>query len=251
MTELTQKYRSIMGNLSLEPMERNRQVGELLKLKSPFTSPPKDDNYDRYGKNESIRLWNKGFYPEIKLLYNERPKGNPNDFAKAMINPSAVVVSDLCIDNYAPRTRALSSAINKTARGNDLLVVGNLLSKKYRKRWDLVAEFINDLRVGKMYLILGPYDVFSCDDYLEFGFSFVTDRAEKRFHLTKIIYSYFPVPVKKNQLNIHGHPSDNMYQSIGSAWHYDASPSYGLKSVAVNTLGNIIEEVSEKYGKDI
>ena len=254
MSELTQKYHDIKTSISRAPFGSMRyisdrvRVASMMKLKAPMTQAPKDSNYDIYGKEECLRLWNKGFYPEIKLLYNERPKGDPNAFAKALINPATAVVSDVRLDNYEPRTRAMAEAINRAAHGNDLIILGNLLSNKYRKRWDLAAEFINDLRVSKMFLILGPYDVFTCDDYIDFGFNFITDRAEKRYKLTKLIYSYFPVPVKKGQLNIHGHPSDNMYSQMGITGHFDASPIYGVKSVAINTLGSIIEEAGERDG---
>lgn len=252
MSELTQNYRKIMSNIHLDKLAKRKEVKDLFSTKVPFTDPPRDTNYDRYGKDEAIRIWNKGFYPEIKLLYNERPKGDPNAFAKALVSNETVVVADPCIDNYAPRTRALSGAINRASKhGGDLLILGNLTNKKYRKRFDLVAEFINDLNVHKLFLILGPFDIYSCDDYIDFGFSYVTDRAEKRLGFTRLIYTYFPIPVKEGQLNIHGHPSDDMYHSMGYRNHFDASPIMGIKSMAVNTLGDILAEVSERDGKDI
>lgn len=252
MSHIISEYNKLMNDTRLSGMDKAKAVTSMLKRKSIITTAPINYDYDKYGSKRADRLWSGGFYPEIKLLYNERPTGDPNAFAKAIVSPESVVVSDLNITSFSQRTRALSGAINKAAKGHDLIIVGNILDSKLKDRWDLIAEFINDLRVKNMYLILGPNDIFSMQDYIDFGFNFVTDRAEKTIKFTKLVYTYFPIPIKKNQINIHGHPSDNMYNTIEKAWHYDASPIYnGRISLAVNTLKDILEEAGEDNGKDI
>ena len=252
MNELAEKYFEFKNDHSLSKTERNKRAQQLRNLKKPFYEPPRDGDYTVYGASKTIRTTFVGRYPTIKLHRNERPMGDPNVFAKALVNPYTVVVSDLNIDNFNIKTHAAAYAINVAAKmGGDLLVVGNVLAEKYQNNWDLIIEFMSKLKVHKAFLILGPYDILSVQDYIDLGFNYVTDRAEKTFNRTKIIYSYFPLPVMPYQLNIHGHPSDFMYSQMGIKGHWDAQPLHGIQSIAVNTLGSIIAEVNKRDGTDI
>jgi hypothetical protein len=208
-------------------------------------NPPKNGryDYDSYGTlGKYNRLSSKGKYSEIKLLSNERMIGDPNDFAKAISSKDTLIVGDLRLSFDTARTDAISKAINaKTKTDGRVLFIGNLLCEKYMRAWNMLMEFLNSIYSNKLYLILGNNDIFSIQDYINFGFSYVTDRAEKTVGSRRLIYTYYPVPVQSGQLNIHGHPSADMYRLISRQNHFDTKVISSVDDTTVYTLGEILK----------
>jgi len=67
-------------------------------------------------------------------------------------------------------------------------------------------ESLNSFSVAKKrWLIRGNHDTKSNEWYMKHGWDFVADTISMRFMGHKIVFSHRPIPVKDDEINIHGH----------------------------------------------
>lgn len=166
-----------------------------------------DYNYDNYIQSYFMRKEKIGNFPVIKLKLGERPMGDPNKFAKALASVDDTwLISDLHLSSFGTRARDLSYTINSyVSSSKNLIIVGNLLHPKDTKQFSLIMRFLSLLNTKNVFLILGNTDIFSVQTYIDMGFVYVTDRAERTVLGKKIIYSYYPIPaLNNNASNIFG-----------------------------------------------
>ena len=83
------KLNGFKGNVA--NMGLSKTVYNLVSRKNLLMDPPSDYNYDNYGSNKIYRVNNRGLYPEVKMYHNEKPMGDPNKFAKAMVNDNTII----------------------------------------------------------------------------------------------------------------------------------------------------------------
>ena len=263
-TTLQDKYRELrdlsrVNRLNgLDGMKDNfgiaRTMYKLINRDDLLTYPPSDYNYDNYGASKIYRINNRGLYPEVKMYHNERPMGDPNKFAKAMVNNNTIVVSDIRLGAINAKANSIADAINRMSnKSDDVIFLGNLLAPDIPKRFDLIIEFMSSLRIRQAHLILGNNDAFRIDEYIRFGFTYVTDRAEKTKDGNKLIYTYYPVPVSPGVINIHGHPSEYAWSNMSQKGHFDAHLNWSSTRIKLYTLGEILKNVEpqKSYGGDI
>lgn len=256
---LRDQYRTNMssGHMGLGTIRSNADIANrvynIISRKDLLTYPPSDYNYDNYGANKIFRVNNRGLYPEVKMYHNEKPMGDPNKFAKAMVNDKTIVVSDIRLGAINAKADAIADTINRMSRdSDDVIFLGNLLAPDIPKRFDLLLDFMNSLRISRAHLILGNTDAFRIEEYIDFGFSYVTDRAEKTKGKTKLIYTYYPIPVSAGVINIHGHPSDYVWSNMSQKGHFDAHLEWSSNRIKMYTLGDILKktETPKSYGGD-
>lgn len=164
-------------------------------------------NYDDYVQSYFVRKEKVGNFPTIKLKLGERPMGDPNKFAKALAAiDDTWLISDLHLSSFGTRARDLSLMINSyVSPSKNLIILGNLLNPKDNKQFSLIIRFMSMINTNNVYLILGNSDIFSVQTYIDMGFKYVTDRAERTVLGKKLIYSYYPIPsLDNNTYNIFG-----------------------------------------------
>ena len=174
-------------------------------IRTKLRKPPSDYQYDDYGSKKINRVVDHGTYRTIELKKYERPMGDPHSFAKSL-NRDLYMISDLNLNVMRSRTDIIAHRINAQVSSNEhLLFLGNMLNKKNFDQWGVLKLFLGKLNCKHKYLILGETDVMMCDDYINLGFEYVTDRADKTIDGKKIIFTYFPMIVNKGEFNVHGY----------------------------------------------
>lgn len=239
------QYKKITSSSQLSAMDKKLRIQKLYDKTPIYNKPPRDSNYDNYGDSKIFRYRRNGMYPEIKLALGERPLGDPNKFANALSDPSTVVISDIRIDQFVSRTSDITRAINNRCHSTgDLLLIGDVLHPKVSTSFPLLLNFLNDISTHNVYLILGKDDIFSASDYISFGFSYVTDRAEKTIDGKKVIFTYYPVPLSRNQYNIHGSLLGSyQYPHMSKDNHYDAYIKDDSQQLKIRNMGEILNEL--------
>lgn len=174
-------------------------------IRSKLRKPPSDYQYDDYGSKKINRVVDHGTYRTIELKKYERPIGDPHSFAKSL-NRDLYMISDLNLNVMRSRTDVIIHRINAQVSSNEhLLFLGNLLTKKSADQWGVLKQFMDQIVCKHKFLILGETDMMFCDDYIKLGFEYVTDRADKTIDGKKVIFTYFPTIVDKDEFNIHGY----------------------------------------------
>ena len=174
-------------------------------IRTKLKKPPTNYQYDDYGSKNINRVVNHGSYKTIELKKYEEPMGDPHSFSKAL-NKELYMISDLNLTVMRSRSDIIAHRINAQVSSNEhILFLGNLLYKRNSDQWGILKEFLSKLICKHKYLILGETDVMQCDDYVNLGFEYVTDRAEKTIDGKKVIFTYFPIVVDRGEFNIHGY----------------------------------------------
>ena len=208
-------------------------------VRNSYTQP--DYDYDKYVQKFIKRSDKVGQYQTIKLQLGERPSGDPNKFAKALCDLDHTwLISDLNLTPMYQHTRRLTMTISQYVHSSEnLIILGNLLAPSFYKQFSLIMEFLSSIETKNVFLILGETDRFSVQTYMDMGFLYVTDRAEKTVKDRKVIYTYYPVPVN-GQINIFGYSnaySGNVPLAMGRANHFlvqsgeDANHVYNLRGI--------------------
>lgn len=205
-----------------DEIKHTKLTTELPAVRNSYTAP--DYDYDKYVQKFIKRIDKIGQYPTIKLQIGERPSGDPNKFAKALSDLDHTwITGDLNLTPVTQRTRRLTMTINRYVHSSEnLIILGNLLAPNFYKQFSLIMNFLVALETKNVFLILGDTDRYSIQTYLDMGFLFVTDRAEKTVKDRKVIYTYYPVPVN-DQVNIFGYSnaySGNVPLAMGRANHF-------------------------------
>ena len=214
-------------------------------VRNQYTQP--DYDYDKYVQKYIKRTDKVGQLPTIKLQLGERPTGDPNKFAKALCDLDHTwLIGDLNLTQINTRTRRIVMTINKYVHSSEnLLILGNLLAPNFYRNFSIIMEFMTSISTENVFLILGDTDRFSIQTYMDMGFKYVTDRAEKTVNGKKVIYTYYPVPVN-GQYNIFGYSnaySGNVPLAMGRANHFlvqagdEENRVYSLRDI-MNSLNN-------------
>ena len=242
---LRDQYKGILHNDNLSVMDKKSRIDKLYTKNLVSNTPPHDGNYDNYGSHNTFRLRKNGLYPEIKLAVGEKPQGDTNKFANAISNPDTVCIADIMINQFSSRTAEIVKLINNRCYSSgNLLLIGNVLHPDVAKAFTLLLGFLSNIRTTNVYLILGKYDAFSVSDYISFGFTYVTDRAEKTIDGKKVIFTYYPVPLLRDQYNIHGALMGGaQYSHMSKDNHYDAYIKDGSQQLKIRTIGEILKDM--------
>ena len=234
-----------------DEIKNTKLITENPAVRNTYVAP--DYDYDKYVQKYINRTSTMGHYPTIKLQIGERPSGDPNRFAKALCDLDHTwFTSDLYLTPVYQNTRRLVTTINQYVHSSEnLIILGNLLAPNYYKQFSIIMDFLNSINTKKVFLILGNTDKFSVQTYMDIGFLYVTDRAEKTVKDKKVIYTYYPVPVN-GQINIFGYSnaySGNVPLAMGRTSHFLVQSGENEKHVY--NLRSIIECLSgggEYYG---
>lgn len=200
-------------SFSYDKLIKARQTAETFRqdkkfrtdIRTKIKKPPTNYQYDDFGSKKINRVVDHGTYKSIELKKFEEPLGDPFSFAKSL-NRDLYMISDLNLNAMRSRSDLIAHKLNAQVSSNEhLLFIGNMLTKKSADQWGVLKTFMDQLICKHKYLILGESDMLLCDDYINLGFEYVTDRADKTIDGKKVIFTYFPMVVGRGEFNIHGH----------------------------------------------
>lgn len=209
------KVEKILGEKNL--FERQKHLKEF-GYKSIAERIDVTRDFDSY---DTPRVHKIGLYKEVRLGLGERPMGNAKKFAEALSDPDTIIVSDLNLPYVGELLKSTASLINSRKGNANVIFLGNILSANSQNSFTIVVTLLSKIRTDNVFLILGPHDVFPVQSYIDFGFKYVTDRAEKTFNKQRLIYTYYPVTIHEDEINFHGHPGERVYSLMSKKNHYD------------------------------